>query len=74
MGFLAHNVQAEYPFLVSGVKDGPNLQTLNYTGIIPLLVREVKDLKEVIQRQNVEIQRQNDEINEIKKVLYNNMI
>jgi hypothetical protein len=88
MGFLAHDVQAEYPFLVSGVKDGPNLQTLNYTGIIPLLVREVKDLKEVIQRQNVEIQRQNveiqrqnveiqrqnDEINEIKKALLHNMI
>ena len=62
MGFLAHDVQSEYPFLVSGVKDGPQLQTLNYTGIIPLLVREVKDLKNVIQRQNADIQRQNADI------------
>ena len=62
MGFLAHDVQSEYPFLVSGVKDGPHLQTLNYTGIIPLLVREVKDMKEVMQRQNADIQRQNADI------------
>ena len=62
MGFLAHDVQTEYPFLVSGIKDGPQLQTLNYTGIIPLLVREVKDLKGVIQRQNADIQRQNADI------------
>ena len=62
MGFLAHDVQREYPFLVSGIKDGPELQSLNYTGLIPLLVQEVKDLKQVIQRQNGDIQRQNGDI------------
>ena len=71
MGFLAHDVQSEYPFLVSGIKDGPQLQTLNYTGIIPLLVREVKDMKEVIQRQNADIQRQSKEIEDIKHLLSN---
>jgi hypothetical protein len=70
MGFLAHDVQSEYPFLVSGVKDGPQLQTLNYTGIIPLLVREVKDLKEVIQRQNADIQRHSKEIEDLKKARF----
>jgi hypothetical protein len=57
MGFLAHDVQEEYPFLVSGEKDGVKLQSLNYTGLIPLMVQEIKDLKMTIQRQNGDIQR-----------------
>jgi hypothetical protein len=45
IGFLAHQVQEVYPFLVEGVKDGENYQSLNYTGIIGILVKEIKDLK-----------------------------
>ena len=48
MGFIAHEVQNEYPFLVNGVKDGPSNQNLDYNGIIPLLVKEVKELKEQV--------------------------
>jgi hypothetical protein len=49
IGFLAHEVQEEFPFLVTGTKDGSDLQTLNYIGLIGLLVKEVKELKKEIQ-------------------------
>jgi len=45
MGFLAHEVQEEYPFLIQGEKDGVSMQSLNYNGFIALLVKEVQDLK-----------------------------
>jgi hypothetical protein len=45
MGFLAHEVQEEYPFLVQGEKDGDSMQSLNYNGFIALLVKEVQELK-----------------------------
>ena len=48
MGFLAHEVQEHFPFLVSGEKDGENMQSLNYNGFIALLVKELKDLKQKV--------------------------
>ena len=45
MGFLAHEVQEVFPFLVSGEKDGPYMQSMNYNGFIALLVKEIQDLK-----------------------------
>ena len=45
MGFLAHEVQEIYPFLVEGEKDGDTTQSLNYQGLIALLVKEIQDLK-----------------------------
>jgi len=45
MGFLAHEVQEEFPFLVSGKKDGETMQSINYNGFIALLVKEIQDLK-----------------------------
>ena len=45
MGFIAHEVQEVFPFLVIGEKDGEDMQGLNYTGLIPVLVKEVQDLK-----------------------------
>ena len=45
LGILAHELQEIYPFLVTGEKDGKELQTVNYNGIIALLVNEVKNLK-----------------------------
>ena len=32
--------------LVLGEKDGPNNQSINYTGLIPILIKEMKELKE----------------------------
>jgi hypothetical protein len=45
IGFLAHEVQEEFPFLVNGEKDGEKIQTLNYIGLIGVLVKEIQDLK-----------------------------
>ena len=69
MGFIAHEVQEHFPFLVNGKKDAIDMQTLNYTGLIALLTKEMQDLKkdkinktEEIQTQKQEIQTQKQEI------------
>jgi hypothetical protein len=48
IGFLAHEVQDVYPFLVEGEKNGDKTQALNYNAIIAILVKEVQDLKKRI--------------------------
>ena len=48
VGFIAHEVQEKYPFLVSGEKDGSHYQSLNYIGMIGLLVKEIKALKRMV--------------------------
>ena len=46
VGFLAHEVAEQFPFLVHGDKDAPEAyQSLNYTGFIGILVKEIQDLK-----------------------------
>ena len=45
IGLIAHEVQEIYPFLVNGVKDGQEYQSVNYTSLIPLLIKEIKELK-----------------------------
>ena len=45
LGFIAHEVQEQYPFLVTGEKDGKDNQSINYQEIIPILVKEIQDLK-----------------------------
>jgi hypothetical protein len=55
MGFLAHEVQEVFPFLVEGEKDGKEIQSLNYNGFIALLVKEVKVLK----KENTTLKNQN---------------
>ena len=54
MGFLAHEVQEIFPFLVSGIKDDTQYQSINYNGFIALLVKEIQKLK-----QRVDILEQN---------------
>lgn len=45
IGFIAHEVQEYYPFLVNGEKDGEQMQSLNYIGLIGILTKEIQDLK-----------------------------
>jgi hypothetical protein len=45
IGFIAHEVQEHFPELVTGEKDGDDIQTLNYIGLIGVLVKEIQDLK-----------------------------
>ena len=48
IGFIAHEVQEIFPFLVNGLKDGPQNQSLNYIGLIGLLVKEIQELKDTV--------------------------
>jgi|LauGreDrversion4_2_1035121.scaffolds.fasta_scaffold53024_2 hypothetical protein len=44
IGLIAHELQEVYPFLVTGEKDGTELQTVNYTGLIGVLIKEIQVL------------------------------
>ena len=45
IGFIAHEVQEYFPFLVRGNKDDKEHQSLNYNGMIGILVKEIQELK-----------------------------
>ena len=48
IGLIAHELQEFYPFLVEGEKDGTNNQSINYIGLIGILINEIKGLKKEI--------------------------
>jgi predicted acyltransferase (DUF342 family) len=48
IGFLAHELQEYFPTAVSGVKDGEAMQTVNYLELIPVLVKEIQELKKKV--------------------------
>jgi hypothetical protein len=45
IGLIAHELQEHYPFLVNGEKDGEDMQSVNYIGLIGILIKEIQDLK-----------------------------
>jgi hypothetical protein len=45
IGLIAHEVQEVFPSLVYGDKDGETMQSVNYIGLIPVLIKEIQDLK-----------------------------
>ena len=45
IGLIAHELQEYYPFLVEGEKDGKQTQTVNYNGLIGVLIKEIQELK-----------------------------
>jgi hypothetical protein len=45
IGLIAHEIQEHYPELVNGEKDAIDYQSVNYTGIIGVLIREIQELK-----------------------------
>ena len=48
IGLIAHELQEVYPFLVNGEKDGEEMQSVNYTGLIGILIKEIQDLKKEV--------------------------
>ena len=48
IGLIAHELQEHYPFLVSGEKDGTENQSVNYIGLIGILIKEIQELKEKV--------------------------
>jgi hypothetical protein len=50
IGFIAHELQEHYPELVKGEKDGDIMQSVDYNGILVLLINEVQRLKQDIKQ------------------------
>lgn len=50
IGLIAHELQEIYPSLVNGKKDGAEMQSVNYIGLIPILINEVKNLKKQMKK------------------------
>ena len=44
-GVLAHELQEVLPYAVMGVKDGEQMQSVDYSKIVPVMVQAIKDLK-----------------------------
>ena len=57
IGLIAHELQEHYPFLVNGEKDGQDYQSVNYIGLIGVLIKEIQELKKNMQelKQDVSI-------------------
>jgi hypothetical protein len=47
-GVKAHELQQVLPHAVSGEKDGEKMQQVDYTKIVPILLKSIKELKEEI--------------------------
>ena len=54
MGLIAHELQEEYPFLVDGEKDGATNQSVDYIGLIAILIKEIQDLKAILKKNKIE--------------------
>ena len=48
-GLIAHEIQKEFPSLVSGEKNGETNQSVNYIGLIAILIKEIQELKVDVQ-------------------------
>ena len=48
-GVIAHELQEQLPFFSHGEKDGEHHQSVNYNGLIGLLLNEVQQLKKRVQ-------------------------
>lgn len=48
IGIIAHELQQQFPFLVEGEKDGQEIQTVNYNGLIGVLIKEIQELKKKV--------------------------
>jgi hypothetical protein len=69
VGFIAHEVQEHYPFLVKGEKDGPTPQSLDYNGFIGILTKEIKDLKALVRDQSSKLLDQEKRIQALENKL-----
>jgi hypothetical protein len=48
-GVLAHELAEILPYAVSGVKDGEQMQSVDYSKIVPVMVQAIKELKAKIE-------------------------
>ena len=62
IGLIAHELQEVYPFLVTGEKDGQEMQTVNYTGLIGVLVKEIHVLSSKVSNLETQVGKLNGKI------------
>jgi hypothetical protein len=55
IGIIAHELQENYPYLVNGEKDGESHQSVNYNGLIGILINEIQTMKKEMKRMQSEI-------------------
>ena len=48
-GFIAHEIQEILPYLVSGEKDGEDMQSMDYAKLTPLLTKAIQEQQELIE-------------------------
>jgi hypothetical protein len=60
-GVIAHELQEVLPYAVTGVKDGKEMQGVDYSKLVPVLVKAIQELsaenntlKEILQRNNIQ--------------------
>jgi hypothetical protein len=67
-------LQEYYPELVNGEKDKDEIQTVNYIGLIPILINEVKTLKNkllILEEKNEQLENKNLKLEEeVKDIKY----
>jgi hypothetical protein len=51
IGFIAREVQDVYPMLVNGQQNSEQYQSINYNGLIAVAIKEIKDLKTKVNKQ-----------------------
>ena len=44
-GVLAHELYDVIPYAVNGVKDGEQMQGVDYSKIVPVLIKSIQELK-----------------------------
>jgi hypothetical protein len=76
IGLIAHELQEFYPFLVEGEKDGEKTQSVNYNGLIGVLIKEIQTLKtriKILENENMFLitqlrREQNDTLDLVKQL------
>lgn len=48
VGCLAHEIQSVVPYVVNGMKDGPDIQTVDYSKLVPILIGAIQELNHKI--------------------------
>jgi hypothetical protein len=71
VGFIAHEVQEFFPFLVNGVKDGPETQSVNYNGFIGIITKEIQVLKKKDEENRAKLDAQESRIQCLEELVSN---
>ena len=56
IGLIAHEILEFYPFLVECTKDGNEIQSVNYIGLIGVLIKEIQVLKKITNQMSNKIE------------------